>query len=121
METGVYEDDPLEPYVLLPEQFAPLLAAPASPEFQLMVALLIDGIASYLKNKNKNTRMARQLYQEDVEWFRSTDTRWPFSFENISAALGLDAQAVREWLFRKDSPSQMPKTRLMNYSRIRML
>lgn len=121
METEGYKNNLFERYGLLPEQFIPLSAAPASPEFQLMAAVLIDAIASYITNKNKDTRMARQLYQEDVEWFQSTDTIWPFSFENISAALGLDAQAVRERIFREDSPSQKPMLKLMTYNRTRML
>src|SRR5262249_14598525 len=31
-------------------------------------------------------------------WFASTDRRWPYSFENICAALGLDARGIRRRL-----------------------
>ncbi|TSC69539.1 MAG: Uncharacterized protein G01um101470_1042, partial [Parcubacteria group bacterium Gr01-1014_70] len=102
---------PLEPSTLLPEQFTPSPAVLASPERRLMRAVLEDALNAYWKYKGMGSRKARRLFQEAMEWFRSTDGSYVFSFENICMAIDLDAQAVRERLFYHDSPSTKLKNR----------
>lgn len=117
METGVYENELIEPDTLLPEQFTSVSAVVDSPERRFMRVVLEDALKCYQRYKGKQSRRARQLFQEDEKWLRSTDTTWPYSFENICMALDFDAQAVREALFRKDSRVQVPKISLIIYRR----
>lgn len=110
---------PFEPDTMLPEQFT-LPAADASPERRLMAAVLEDAIKVYLQYKGMNSRKACCLFREVEEWFLSTDMDWPYSFENISAVLGLDTQAVRGRLLRKDSPVRIPEIGLTTYYRTKI-
>lgn len=107
METKVYENEPLGPMNILPSQFYSVGGVKSS-EWRLMFAVLGNAVESYLRYKNMDLPKARRLFQEDKEWFQSTDTTWLCSFENICMVLDLDAGAVREALFREDSPSTKP-------------
>ncbi|TSC80779.1 MAG: hypothetical protein G01um101429_88 [Parcubacteria group bacterium Gr01-1014_29] len=119
METGIYENELFESYVLLPEQVTSLAAAD-SPEHRFMRVVLEDALKGYQRYKDKKSLRARRLFQEDEKWFRSADVSWPFSFENICMALGLDAQAVRKELFRKDSKVKVPMINLITYHRTKI-
>ena len=72
------------------------------PERRLMLAVLESAISDWLVRRG--TRVAarhdlRVAVDEDLAgWFASTDRRWPYSFENICAALGLDAGGIRRRL-----------------------
>ena len=46
------------------------------------------------------TRRQRRLLKETEEWIGSADTGWPFSFENICAALDIEADYLRTGLKR---------------------
>lgn len=113
---GMYDSKPFISDIILPEQFAHLSAAANSPERRLMLAVFESSLHDYQQNKGMGSRRACRLFHETEEWFRSADTTWLFSFENICMVLGLDAQAVREALFRKDSQSQMPTIRVVAYN-----
>jgi hypothetical protein len=43
-----------------------------------------------------------------VAWFRSDDTRWPYSFVNVCDGLGLSPGAVRRTLSRAHRTTLWP-------------
>jgi hypothetical protein len=72
------------------------------PERRLMLAVLESAIAEWLVRRETRVaprHAARVCVDEDLPgWFASSDRRWPYSFENICAALGLDAGGIRRRL-----------------------
>ena len=63
-----------------------------TPEQRLMAAVLKQAVEDLrlLRSIRGTSRLA------EVEgWFDDQDFRWPFSFENVCAALFLDAEAIR--------------------------
>jgi hypothetical protein len=102
----------LEPLIILPAQLATRLEW--LPEQRLMAAVLEDAFrclhGKALIDGGAETgevrRRRRVLPQQAAAlWFASPDTVWPYSFENICAALGLDAGALRQRL-RVAAPSR---------------
>jgi hypothetical protein len=92
----------LEPETVLPSQFFERFRIDASlqPEKRLMLAVLEDAVGSFQKYVNASNRRARRLFVEAEEWFESTDTEWPYAFENVCEGLGLEAQYLRNGLRR---------------------
>ena len=90
----------VESAAVLPEQFfqAPSTAFQSRGEFALMRAVLEDALVCFEKQFVSRHGRALQLAREAEEWMRSSDTGWPFSFVNVCAALGLDADYVRRQL-----------------------
>src|SRR5262250_609625 len=83
----------LEPEAVLPSQYFAQAAVDASlqPEKRLMLAELEDAVGTFQKYVNARDRSAQKLFLEVEDWFASEDQDWPYSFVNISHALGLDA------------------------------
>jgi hypothetical protein len=67
-----------------------------SSEQLLMAAVLIDARDCVEQGRKYPYGRHQRLAQEARAWFREEDTWWPFSFVNICAALGLDAEMVRD-------------------------
>ena len=88
--------------IILPCQFfGQIKTDPAAqPEKRLMLAIVEDAIATFYKCLPSVTQRQRQLLKEVEEWFASADTAWPFSFQNICAALDLNVDYVRSGLDR---------------------
>jgi hypothetical protein len=59
------------------------------PEKRLMLAVLVDAIATFQKYALGDIRRARYQLKEVDKWFTSKDVSWPFSFQSISAALDI--------------------------------
>jgi hypothetical protein len=79
---------------------------PRTPEIRLCQAVLEQALsdldcARRLPMPRRGPRAA-----EVISWFRSTDVRWPYSFEAICATLGLDAGAVRQAVLPKSDGSR---------------
>src|SRR3989338_9722007 len=111
MDMGVFANYPFEPNVVLPSQFFSLPAKKInSPELRLIFAVLEDELKMYLKYRGTSSRRACRLTWETEEWFRSTDTIWLYSFEAICEVLDLEASAIREQLFQKNSRCTRPKS-----------
>ena len=91
---------PIEPEVLTPEQHADRTGRvrSAQPEVRLMLAVLDEAIATYLRCAVEAGAHRRVLLAEVERWFGSTDTDWPYSFANICDVLGLDADGLRRGL-----------------------
>lgn len=87
----------LEFDILVPSQFFDRRQAEGSaqPEKRLMLAVMEDAIATFQKSVPQANRRQRRLLRETEEWMQSSDTSWPFSFENICAALNIEADYLR--------------------------
>jgi hypothetical protein len=92
----------LEADLMVPSQFFDRLQAGRSsqPEKRLMLAVMEDAISTFQKSIQGATRRQRRLLRETEGWINSTDTSWPFSFENICAALDIEADYLRAGLAR---------------------
>lgn len=86
--------------VVLPEQFysPPRTGADQRGEVALMQAVLEDAIGCFQKQFVRKGRRVVRLAREAEEWFWADDLRWPFSFVNVCAALGLDPDYIRRGL-----------------------
>jgi hypothetical protein len=100
--TRLEEQSPalLEADIIVPSQFFDRVKAERSsqPEKRLMLAVMEDAITTFQKSVHGATRRQRRLLKETEEWIGSTDTSWPFSFENICAALDIEAGYLRSGL-----------------------
>src|SRR5216683_681707 len=92
----------LAPETVLPSQFFDRLQADASlqPEKRLMLAVLEDAVGTFQKYVTSSTRRGQRLFTEAEEWFAASATDWPFGFENICEALGLEPAYIRAGLGR---------------------
>jgi hypothetical protein len=92
----------LEPEAVLPSQYFAQAAIDSSlqPEKRLMLAVLEDAVGTFQKYARARERTGQRLFTEVEDWFTSDDQEWPYSFVNISQALGLDAAYVRGGLAR---------------------
>lgn len=92
----------LEPEVMLPSQYfgSALVDSSLQPEKRLMLAVLEDAVGTFQKYVNARERNGLRLFEEVEEWFDSNDQQWPYSFVNVSQALGLDVSYLRRGLGR---------------------
>src|SRR5215471_19440581 len=90
----------LEADIIVPSQFFDRVRAERSsqPEKRLMLAVMEDAITTFQKSVHGATRRQRRLLKETEEWIGSTDTSWPFSFENICIALDIESDYMRSGL-----------------------
>jgi hypothetical protein len=103
----------LEPEAVLPSQYFSLPAVDASlqAEKRLMLAVLEDAVGTFQKYVNARERTGQRLFAEVEDWFAADEVEWPYSFLNISQALGLDPQYLRAGLGRwKDAQRRAPAT-----------
>lgn len=104
----------LPPAAVLPEQFydRSVGAQSARGEAVLMRAVLEDAVHCFQQQFIKHGPQVRRLATEAEEWLFTDDYRWPFSFVNICAVLGLNAEYVRRGLKRaRQSPDARAKGR----------
>jgi hypothetical protein len=91
----------LPPAAVLPEQFSsPAKPSRARGEVALMHAVLEDAVHCFQNLSGAPGKRSQRLAKEAESWFFSDDTRWPFSFVNICAVLGLDPEYIRLGLQR---------------------
>lgn len=92
----------VEADLIVPSQFFDRVTAERSsqPEKRLMLAVMEDAISTFQKSVYGANRRQRRLLKETEDWISSTDTAWPFSFENICAALDIEAEYLRKGLTR---------------------
>lgn len=70
----------------------------AQGEERLMYAVLEDAVRCFEEGELTADRHKKRLAREAEEWIRADDISWPFSFENVCAHLGLDAEYMRRGL-----------------------
>ena len=105
--------DLFAPDIVLPEQFFEGARRDSciSGEKALMLAVLEDGIRCFqehLRNARSNPRL---LSQQAEEWIRAVDYEWPFSFNNVCDALGIDPDCMRDALLRMKYERLMAEAR----------
>jgi len=71
-------------------------AEPACGERRLLLAVLEDGIRTFLKNARATHGRALNLRREAYTWLITDDRGDVFAFENICEALGIDASRLRQ-------------------------
>jgi hypothetical protein len=101
-------DDLLEPAFVLPDQMSRRAACGAreSATHRLMLGILRDAVDLYLKALVPGNRVAAKRLREVIAWFASNDRQWPFSFERICEALGLEPEYIRMGLYRQGRQSR---------------
>jgi hypothetical protein len=89
-----------EPDLITPEQHSDRVRPePADrPEIRLMLAVMEDAVATYQRYAIDPGRRSQRLFEEAESWINSTDTSWPYSFENICAALRFEPESLRRGL-----------------------
>ena len=92
----------LVPDPLLPVQFTELLQRPSerTPEQRLVAAVLDEAIRTFCACAGRRGMRHQRLFREAAEWFASRDESWPFAFENVCDALGLEPEWMRRTLGR---------------------
>ena len=83
-----------EPDLITPEQHRDRVRSEWTdqPEFRLMLAVMEDAVATYQRYAVDPGRRNQRLFDEAESWINSTDTSWPYSFENICVASQLRAR-----------------------------
>jgi hypothetical protein len=90
--------------ILVPEQFFTSSAHSQvswTPERRLLLAVLEDAAAMFIRYCNDHTTRGKRLFRETREWFASTDRTSLCAFETICDYLNLDAEYIRlglRWL-----------------------
>lgn len=89
-----------EPDLITPEQHRDRVQMERTdqPEIRLMLAVMEDAVATYQRYASEQGRRNRRLFEEAESWINSTDTSWPYSFENICGALGFEPETLRKGL-----------------------
>ena len=90
----------LEAEAVLPPQFFGRPPLTFQPEKRLMLAVLEDALATLDAHAHAPHGRGRPLAREVERWVASTDTSWPFAFQNICDTLGVDAGCIRAGLSR---------------------
>src|SRR3989344_6307027 len=86
------------PEVFLPEQYFDSVRAESPTnmrEVRLMMAVLEEAIASYQRYAIEPVRRNLKGFRDARQWIDSTDTTWPYSFENVCAMLHLEPEVLR--------------------------
>jgi hypothetical protein len=93
---------PLEPDTLVPSQYFDRVGVDAGvqPEKRLMLAVLEEAIATFQRHALSSSPRSRRLVEEVETWAAERSDEWPFSFENICAALDLEPEFLRTGMAR---------------------
>jgi hypothetical protein len=67
-------------------------------ESRLLLAVLKDGLRSYIKNMDGRTAQARRDFEEISDWFYAEDQEGIFAYEPLCEALGIHPEPLRRWL-----------------------
>src|SRR5215813_10951102 len=93
---------PLEPDTLVPAQYFDRVGSDAAfqPEKRLMLAVLEEAIATFQRHVMSDNRRSQRLVEEVEAWTAGAEADWPFSFENVCAALELEPEYLRNGMAR---------------------
>lgn len=72
----------------------------ASPRNRLMLAVLEEALVTFQRGLDSKCAEHRKHFHEVDRWIRSSDTDWPFAFENICSCLRIDPDYIRAGLRR---------------------
>ena len=78
-----------------------------------MLAVMEDAVATYQRYAAELNGRNQRLFEEAEDWINSTDTSWPYSFENICSALRVEPETLRNGLrtWREKRLSEMSEGR----------
>lgn len=76
----------------------PAVETTKEPENRLMLAVLEEALVTFQRGVNSPVPERRKRFCEVDRWVTSTDTDWPFSFENICSTLRIDPDYIRSGL-----------------------
>lgn len=65
------------------------------PEIRLMIAVMEDAVAILQRYAHDPSDRHQREVAEALDWIDSTDTTWPYSFENVCSALAFEPERVR--------------------------
>jgi hypothetical protein len=88
-------------HIMLPVQYARQAGAHRiEPQRRLMLAVLQTVVDDFKRTRDRlaagvHSARDRRAYEQAMAYLASTDRTWPFSFENICEAIGLDAHGLR--------------------------
>jgi hypothetical protein len=85
------------PAVMLPAQYYGAIAGPRHGDGarDLMLAVLEDGIRTYVINREGKTARQRRLFEEVKDWIDARGDLSPFSFDTICEAFDIEPDALR--------------------------
>lgn len=97
---GSAHNDPIstlfEPDTLASERYQSVFQSrQISPEKRLILAILDDAVQSFLVGLKPRNGKERREFEEAQQWMTEPEANWPFSFESICNALGLDPDYLR--------------------------
>lgn len=82
--------------VILPSQyFGALGSVGLSSEQRLMLAVLVDAINVLQGWQRVGSARKRRAFAEAALWVNTTGTHYPFSFDSVCDALGIDSEVLR--------------------------
>ena len=89
-----------EPDLITPEQHRDRVRTEYTdqPEVRLMLAVMEDAVATYQRYAADADGRSQRLFEEAEDWINSTDTSWPYSFENVCTALRFEPESLRRGL-----------------------
>ena len=86
-------------HIMLPEQYLQQAGSRLTePQRRLMLAVLMSAVSDCQRRAAPAPAADRRATSEALAYVASTDRRWPFSFENLCEAVGLDPGALRRSL-----------------------
>ena len=90
-------------HIMLPEQYLQQAGARMTePQKRLMLAVLMSAVNDCLRRADIRATPPpaadRRAMTEALAYVASTDRKWPFSFENLCEAVGLDPGWLRRSL-----------------------
>jgi hypothetical protein len=85
--------------VILPSQyFGAMGAGGLCSEQRLMLAVLVDAINIMQGWNRMGSARKRRAFAEAAQWVITKGTNYPFSFDSVCDALGIDSEVLRERL-----------------------
>jgi len=91
-------------HTMLPVQYLrPGDAGLAAPQRRLMIAVLQTALddfqgTAYARATGVGGEADPRALRQAIDYVRSRDRSWPYSFDNICEAIGLDADGIRRRL-----------------------
>ena len=91
-----------QPDILLAAQYVETFRTKTDLESEkrLMLAVLEEAVLCFQKGSFAGDRRRKSLFRDAEEWIMEENSDWPFSFENICEALGLNSAYLRQGLLR---------------------
>lgn len=111
-----------EPDLITPDQHRDRVRAELvdQPEIRLMLAVMEDAVATFQRYANDPGKRSQRLFEESQSWINSTDTSWPYSFENICTALRFEPERLRQGLeaWRREQTANRPRVYRFPFRRV---